>query len=124
MKRVTSDKKRERIKQRVIQGGIKAARRHKIDRSDTEELRRIQVQVMSPVVRLILGVIGVTFCVLPFTGLLSMWWMFLFIPIGLILICVAIYGRKREAEKAIEEIGGEFVGDLLTEVIGEIFSGL
>lgn len=124
MKRVLSEKKQERIKRRLIKGGVKAARRQELDATDLAQLKRVRVQIMSPVLRITLAVIGLGLWVIPFTGWLSFGWMLLFFPVGMILLLVGANGRKKEIGNTIAEVGGEFAGEVLKEVVVGIFSGL
>ena len=114
----------QRIRRRVIKGGVKAVRRQKLDATDLARIEHIRVQVMSPVIRLVLAITGLGLCVVPFAGLISIWWMLVCLPVGLFLLLVAINGRKKEVGDAIAEVGGEFAGELLKEVIAGIASGL
>jgi len=124
MNRTVPEKKRERVKARVIAGGVKAARRQKIDPSDVTQLQDVRVQMMSPAKRIVLAVIGLALCGLPFLGWLSICWMILFIPVGLVFLAVSINGKKKAVGEACEEVGVELVGEALSEVLGGIFSGL
>ena len=120
MKHSISEKKQERVKQRVV----KAARRKKIDPSDTDRLKHVKVQLMSPLLRALLAVIGIALCVFPFLGLIAVWWVFLLAPIGMVLLFIAISGKKKEVGEICSEAGEEFAAEFLSDIIGEIFSGL
>lgn len=124
MKHVVTEEKQQRVKRRLIKGGMKAARRQQLDPADVGRLKSVRVQMMPPLLRVTLAITGLVMLALPFMGWLSLWWMLLLLPLGLILLLIGANGRKKEIGNTIAEVGGELAGRLFQEVVVGIFSSL